>query len=107
MAFVVWTWLSFSWPPLAALDQRSLASTLDIASPTAQIVSAWALLTWPGLVYLALAGLALWAYQHRLRQLAIALILIIPLAWGASALLKVSLQRARPQQGLDLLTSTG
>jgi diacylglycerol kinase (ATP) len=107
VAFVVWTWLTFSWPPLAALDQRWLAPTIDIASPTAQLVSAWALLTWPGLVYLALAGLALWAYRHRLRQLAVALILIIPLGWGASALLKVSLQRERPEQGLDLLTSTG
>ncbi|HKH55712.1 MAG TPA: diacylglycerol kinase family protein [Propionibacteriaceae bacterium] len=107
VAFVVWTWLTFSWPPLAALDQRWLAPTIDIASPTAQLVSAWALLTWPGLVYVALAGLALWAYRHRLRQLAIALILIIPLGWGASALLKVSLQRERPEQGLDLLTSTG
>ena len=107
VAFVVWTLLTFSWPPLAALDQRWLAPTIDIASPTAQLVSAWALLTWPGLVYLALAGLALWAYRHRLRQLAIALILIIPLGWGASALLKVSLQRERPEQGLDLLTSTG
>jgi diacylglycerol kinase (ATP) len=107
VAFVVWTWLTFSWPPLAALDQRWLAPAIDIASPTAQLVSAWALLTWPGLVYAALAGLALWAYRHRLRQLAVALILIIPLGWGASALLKVSLQRERPEQGLDLLTSTG
>ncbi len=107
VAFVVWTWLSFSWPPLADLDQRSLAPSLDSTSPTAQIVSAWALLTWPGVVYLALAGLALWAYRHRFRQLAIALILIIPLGWGASTLLKISLQRERPEQGLDLLTSTG
>jgi diacylglycerol kinase (ATP) len=107
VAFVVWTWLTFAWPSVAELDQRSLAPNLDITSPTAQIVSAWALLTWPGLVYLALAGLALWAYRHRLRQLAVALILIIPLAWGSSALLKVSLQRERPEQGLDLLTSTG
>src|SRR5215212_5326171 len=106
-AFVVWTWLSFAWSPLAELDQRSLAPSVDIASPTAQIVSAWALLTWPGVVYLALAGLALWAYRHRFRQLAIALILIIPLGWGAAALLKVALQRERPGQGLDLLTSTG
>jgi diacylglycerol kinase (ATP) len=106
-AFVVWTWLSFAWSPLAELDQRSLAPSVDITSPTAQIVSAWALLTWPGVVYLALAGLALWAYRHRFRQLAIALILIIPLGWGAAALLKVSLQRERPEQGLDLLTSTG
>src|SRR5829696_957874 len=106
-ALVVWTWLSFAWSPLVELDQRSLAPSVDITSPTAQIVSAWALLTWPGVVYLALAGLALWAYRHRFRQLAIALILIIPLGWGASALLKVSLQRERPEQGLDLLTSTG
>jgi diacylglycerol kinase (ATP) len=107
VAFVVWTWLSFSWPPLAELDQRSLAPSLDSTSPTAEIVSALALLTWPGVLYLALAGLALWAYRHRFRQLAIALILIIPLGWGGATLLKVSLQRERPEQGLDLLTSTG
>jgi YegS/Rv2252/BmrU family lipid kinase len=107
VAFVVWTWLTFSWQPLAALDRRWLAPTIDVASPTAQIVSAWALLTWPGLVYAAVAGLALWAYRHRLRQLAIALILIVPLAWGASGLLKISLQRERPEGGLDLITSTG
>jgi diacylglycerol kinase (ATP) len=107
LAFVVWTWLSFSWPPLAELDQRSLAPSLDSTSPTAEIVSALALLTWPGVLYLALAGLALWAYRHRFRQLAIALILIIPLGWGGATLLKVSLQRERPEQGLDLLTSTG
>ncbi len=107
VAFVVWTWLSFSWPALAELDQRSLAPSLDSTSPTAEIVSALALLTWPGVLYLALAGLALWAYRHRFRQLAIALILIIPLGWGGATLLKVSLQRERPEQGLDLLTSTG
>ena len=91
----------------AGCPWRSRAPTIDVASPTAQIVSAWALLTWPGLVYAAVAGLALWAYRHQLRQLAVALILIIPLAWGISGLLKISLQRERPEGGLDLLTSTG
>ncbi len=107
VAFGLWTWLVFSWPPIASLDSRWLAPPLDPSSPTAEIVGAWALLTWPGLVYAALAGVGIWAYRHRLRQLAIALLLIIPLAWGASALFKILLQRERPEQRLDLITSTG
>ena len=107
IAFTLWTWLTFTWPPLAAWDRRWLAPPLDPMSAAAQITAAWALLTWPGLVYAAVAGLALWAHRHRLRQLAIALTLIIPLGWGSSSLLKVILQRPRPDQRLDLLTSTG
>jgi diacylglycerol kinase (ATP) len=107
VAFGLWTWLVFSWPPLAALDRRWLAPPLDPGSPTAEIVGAWALLTWPGLVYSALAGLGIWAFRHRLRQLAIALFLIIPLGWGGSGLFKIVLQRERPEQRLDLLTSAG
>jgi len=107
VAFVLWTWLAFSWPPLAALDQRLLAPPLDPESPTVEIVAAFALLTWPGLVYAALAGVGTWAFRHRLRQLAIALFLIVPLGWGGSSLLKVLFARERPEASLDLMTSTG
>ena len=44
---------------------------------------------------------------RRLRRLAVALLLVIALAWGGVALLKISFQRPRPQQALDLLTTTG
>ena len=76
-------------------------------SATAEIASAFALLTWPGLEYAALAAIALWAVRHRLRQLAVALLLVIALAWGGVSLLKITFQRPRPPQALDLLTATG
>jgi len=107
LAFVLWTWLTFNSPALAAFDMRTLAPPLDPGSATAQIASAFALLTWPGLEYAALAAIALWAIRHRLRQLAVALILVIALAWGGASLLKITFERPRPQQALDLLTATG
>jgi len=107
VAFVLWTWLTFNWPALEAFDTRTLAPPLDPDSATAEIASAFALLTWPGLEYAALAAIALWAVRHRLRQLAVALLLVIALAWGGVSLLKITFQRPRPPQALDLLTATG
>jgi diacylglycerol kinase (ATP) len=49
----------------------------------------------------------LWAARRRLRQLAVALILVIVFSWGGVAALKLIFQRSRPEQALDLLTSTG
>jgi diacylglycerol kinase (ATP) len=106
-AFVVWTWLTFNSVALAEFDLRTQPPQLDPDSPTAEIAGAFALLTWPGLEYTALAGIALWAVRHRLRQLAAALLLVIALAWGGAALLKITFQRPRPEQALELLTATG
>jgi diacylglycerol kinase (ATP) len=107
VAFIAWTWLTFNSAALAAFDIRTLAPPLDPGSATAEIASAFALLTWPGLEYAALAAIALWAVRHRLRQLAVALVLVIALAWGGAGLLKITFQRPRPPQALDLLTATG
>ena len=107
VAFVVWTYLALRWPELSRFDADTLAPPLDPTSGLAQIAGAFALLTWPGLLYAALLGIALWAFRHRLRLLALALALIVPVAWGGSAALKVIIRRPRPAQALDLLTSTG
>lgn len=107
LAFVGWTALVLRWPALMRWDRRLLVPALDPQSATAQIASAFALLTWPGLEYATLVGLAIWALQHRLRHLGTALLLIVPLAWGGSALLKVSIRRMRPEQALPVLTSSG
>jgi len=107
VAFVLWTWLTFTSPAFAAFDRRTEPPSLDPASRTAEIAGAFALLTWPGLEYAALAGIAFWAARHRLRQLALALILVIALSWGAVDLAKLTFQRPRPEQALDLLTATG
>lgn len=102
-----WTWLTFRWAPLQALDQRALPPVLDPLSGVAQVASAFALLTWPGLEYLVLLGLAWWAQRRKLRQLAIALVLMVVLGWGGSALVRLLVARPRPPQALDLLTAHG
>jgi diacylglycerol kinase (ATP) len=107
LAFVVWTWLTFNSAAFAAFDQRTLPPPLDPASRTAEIVAAFALLTWPGFEYAALAAIAFWAIRRRLRQLAVALVLVIALGWGGADLLKILFARPRPEQALDLLTATG
>jgi diacylglycerol kinase (ATP) len=107
VAFVAWTWLTFNSAALAGFDQRTLAPPLDPSSRTAEIAGAFALLTWPGFEYAALAAIALWAIRHRLRQLAVALVLVIALGWGGSSLLKITFQRPRPEHALDLITATG
>jgi diacylglycerol kinase (ATP) len=107
VAFVLWTWLTFTSPAFAAFDQRTEPPSLDPASRTAEIAGAFALLTWPGLEYAALAAIAFWAARHRLRQLALALILVIALSWGGVNLAEITFQRPRPEQALDLLTATG
>jgi diacylglycerol kinase (ATP) len=102
-----WTWLTFRWAPLQALDQRALPTPLDPASPLAQVAAAFALVTWPGLEYLTLLCLAWWAQRRKFRQLAVALVLMVVLGWGGSAVMKVLVARPRPPQALDLLTSHG
>ncbi|HET8915208.1 MAG TPA: diacylglycerol kinase family protein [Propionibacteriaceae bacterium] len=106
-AFVLWSWLTFNSAALAEFDLRTQPPALDPDSPAAEIAGAFALLTWPGLEYAALAAIAFWAVRHRLRQLATALLLVIALAWGGVGLLKITFQRARPEQALELLTATG
>jgi diacylglycerol kinase (ATP) len=107
LAFVVWTWLTFNSAALAAFDLRTAPPPLDPGSAAAEIAAAFALATWPGFEYAALAGIAVWALRHRLRQLAVGLVLVIALGWGGATLLKITLQRPRPEQALDLLTAHG
>jgi diacylglycerol kinase family enzyme/membrane-associated phospholipid phosphatase len=107
VAFVVWTWLTFNSAAFAAFDQRTLPPPIDPASRTAEIAAAFALVTWPGFEYAALAAIAFWAIRHRLRQLAVALVLVIALGWGGADLLKIFFARPRPEQALHLLTATG
>jgi len=107
LAFAVWTWLTFNSAAFAALDQATLPPPVDPDSGTAEIIAAFALITWPGLEYAALACIALWAIRRRLRQLAVALVLAIALGWGGADLLKIIFHRPRPEYALDLLTATG
>ncbi len=107
VVLVVWTWLTFTSTAFEAMDARLVAPRLDPLSPTAQVAGALALLTWPGVEYAALLAIALWAAQHRLRQLAIGLVLAAALAWGGASLAKNVFARPRPAAALDLITTHG
>ncbi|WP_344808585.1 bifunctional phosphatase PAP2/diacylglycerol kinase family protein [Microlunatus ginsengisoli] len=107
VGFVGWTLLVAYWPPIQALDQRLVAKPLTHGSVVAQIASAFALLTWPGLEYLTLLAISIWAFRRRLRQLAVSLVLIVLLAWGGGFLLRLAFARPRPENALDLITSLG
>ena len=85
VAFVIWTWLTFNSAALAAFDLRTAPPPLDPGSAAAEIAAAFALVTWPGVEYAALAAIALWALRHRLRQLAVALVLVIALMVAIAA----------------------
>jgi diacylglycerol kinase family enzyme/membrane-associated phospholipid phosphatase len=107
VAFLAWTLLLFSWPAFHALDDRLVAPPLDLRSNGAQIASAFALLTWPGLEYAALVGIAIWAFRRRLRSLAAALLLTVAIGWATSDLIKVVIARGRPTEHLDVMTAWG
>lgn len=107
VAFVAWSFLLLNWPALRALDERLVAPPLDPMSNQAQIAAAFALLTWPGLEYAALVGIAIWAFRRRLRALAAALVLTVALGWAAGDLIKVFVARGRPPDHLDVMTAWG
>lgn len=97
-ALLGWTLLALTSPAVRALDSRSVAPPLEPTSPTAQIAAAFALLTWPGLAYLALLGIALWAASRRLRQLSVALVLTAVVGWGGAGLSALLIGRPRPPE---------
>ena len=107
VTLVGWTWLTVTWGPLQALDQRLLPRRLNLASPVAQVASAFALVTLPVLQYGALLAVAWWASRRRLHQLSVALVLMAVLGWSSALALRLLIRRPRPAQALDVLTATG
>ncbi len=107
VAFVGWTLLVLRWSPLRTLDDRWLPRPLDPTGPVAEVTAALALVTLPLLEYLVLLGLAVWAARRRLRQLAVALVLMVGLGWAGGDLLALAVGRPRPAQALDVLTASG
>ncbi len=106
VGFGVWTALVAT-DVLDSLDEALRAPRIDPDGALAQIAAAIAVLTWPGVMYLGLAIGAAWAYRRRLRQLALALFLVIPYSWGSALALAWILRRERPAGGPDLITSWG
>lgn len=106
VVFIGWTALVVG-GAFDGMDRATSYAGLRPNSPAAQIFSALALVSWPGVLYAVLAGLALWAYQRRLRNLAGAIALSIPLGWGGHLLLKAIISRPRPVSPLEVITDAG
>lgn len=107
VAFGLWTWLTLGTTTFAAIDATSLRPGVDVMSARGQILAAIAVVTTPVVVYTLLAGVTVWAARRRLHNLALAIGLSIPLAWGGSTLLKLTVQRARPATAAPLITADG
>ena len=106
-AFGLWTWLTLSVGAFERVDALSRVPGVTGASARGQILAAIAILTTPTVLYAVLAGLTLWAARRRLHNLAWAMVLSIPLGWGSSQLVKVIVQRPRPDTALPLITAEG
>ena len=107
VSYVVWTVLVTTTDVLRPLDRGLLAARHSEDSPAGQIFAAFALLTWPGVIYAGLLGLAIWAGQRKLRSLAAALTLTVALAWGGALVMKELIARPRPPTALDVITAHG
>jgi diacylglycerol kinase (ATP) len=106
VAFGTWTAQTLTTDWVAAVDRRAQVAPVDPLSGPGQVLSALAMLTWPGLVYAAVLGIAAWSGRHRLRQLPIALVLMVVLGWGGGLLLQMLVARPRPPHP-DLLAIAG
>lgn len=108
ISFDAWTRLTLRTRAFWPLDALSLSPHLRPGSAAEQIASAYALLTHPLMICLALAGLSVWAWRRRLRHLALAVLASGLGSWLACALLRHLMRRPRPPSPLDhLLTYRG
>jgi diacylglycerol kinase family enzyme/membrane-associated phospholipid phosphatase len=107
-AFLGWTWLVVGLGLGDPFDALFVPPTIPPRSGAGQILEAWALATYPGIVYAIVGGYAVWAYQRRLRRLALAIALTIPTGWFGYWLLKAVIRRPRPESPFaDALTYDG
>jgi len=106
-AFALWTWLVLGTDVFAAIDATSQRPGLDPMGARGQVLAAIAVVTTPVVVYATLAGVTSWAARRRLHNLAWAMGLSIPLAWGGGQLVKVLVQRPRPPTAAPLITAEG
>lgn len=107
LAFAVWTILMFN-GVFDAMDARvafAVAPALD--SWLGQIASAIAVITHQVLLYMVLLVLAIWAFRRRMRRIAAALALSVPLGGGLGWLLTYFLDRDRPEGGPEVITQLG
>mgnify|MGYP001943750862 CR=1 FL=1 len=106
VAFTAWT-IAVQAGALDGLDEQTLFGGLGPNSAVAQIATAFALLTWPGVIYAILFGVGFWARQRRLLNLGTSMWLAILFGWGGHLAWKFLLGRQRPEEAYDAITAIG
>ena len=106
-AFAAWTWLTLNTRILHGLDASALPPGPTAESAAGQILAAIAIVAAPPVLYTLLALLSVWAWQRRLQRLAWAIVASIPLTWGLTHLIKITVGRPRPPAALPLITAQG
>ncbi|RXW31435.1 diacylglycerol kinase family protein [Propioniciclava flava] len=105
--FVGWTWLTLRTEVLAPLDALSLGRGAAASSACGQILTTFAMVSSPVVVYAVLAGFAFWAVRRRLTRLGAAMIASIVVGALGSLWLRALFARPRPPERLPLITSEG
>jgi diacylglycerol kinase family enzyme/membrane-associated phospholipid phosphatase len=104
LVFAVWTWLSIESTAFAALDATSRTPPVSLDEGWGQLMAALSFLLHPVVAYTTLGVLAAWAWRRRLRNLAFALLVSVPLGVGSERLLKALMARERPPTAVPLVT---
>src|SRR5699024_2874271 len=107
LAFVVWSVLVNGTDLIAPVDRRLLAPPVGVLSRTGQVLATFAMITTPWLVLGALLVVSIWAARRRMRNLAVALVLATALSGLVPMVLRRIVQRERPEQLVDIMTTTG
>ena len=107
LAFAGWTWLTLGHHLPAWVDSSQLSQHLHEDTRWAEVSTAIALDTHPLVLTVLLAGLALWAWRRRLRNISAAIVIGVLLAWPLDTVIKAVARRPRPHTTLDSLTFQG
>ena len=104
--FAVWTALLFT-GALTTLDAVQ-APAPRWQNHIIQIAAAVAIVFHPVVVNCALAGIAIWAFRRRLRNLTVGILLAIALGWAGHELTRTLIARPRPPDTLtELIGNSG
>ncbi len=107
LAFTFWSWLTLSGRLPHWVDSSQLNLHLQPDTQWAEVFTTIALDTHPLVLTVLLAGLAIWAWRRRLRNISVAIVIGVLLAWPLDTVIKALARRPRPPTALESLTFHG
>ncbi len=108
LAFAAWTWVTITDRLPSWIDAGSRHRHLTEGGAMAQIQQTLAMVSHPVVITVAVCGLAWWAWQRRLRNIAWAIVIGLLIAWPLGFVLTEIIRRPRPANHLPWsLTTSG